>query len=76
MFRTSNNDVLVTVSLIVANCFYWLQSLPNFGPYKEKKEALINETYKTLDLLDEKQKPEAVRPALQPKKLIPNVKVW
>ena len=36
---------------------------------------MINEAYKTADLLEEAQKPEPVRPALQPKKPIPNVKV-
>lgn len=50
------------------------QHLPSFGPYKEKKQKIIADHFKSSDLLDDKNKPESIRPALVPKKPVPTVK--
>ncbi|KAJ8305562.1 hypothetical protein KUTeg_016107 [Tegillarca granosa] len=51
-----------------------LQSLPMFGPFKKEREEVMNEYYKSSDLLDDKNKPEPLRPAYTPKKTVPSVK--
>ncbi|XP_064625248.1 dihydropyrimidine dehydrogenase [NADP(+)]-like [Lineus longissimus] len=48
------------------------KSLPNFGPYKEERNALISEKIVSSDLLEKKLAP--VRPANPVKKSVPGVK--
>jgi dihydropyrimidine dehydrogenase (NADP+) len=49
-----------------------LQKLPNFGPYREERDAIINQKKLTSELLDEKI--THVRPVNPVKKSIPGVK--
>ena len=53
---------------------YCSQSLPEFGPYLKKKEELISNYKKSINPLEEFE-PEVHRPAYQPKKPVPTVKV-
>ncbi|XP_045158402.2 dihydropyrimidine dehydrogenase [NADP(+)]-like [Mercenaria mercenaria] len=50
------------------------KGIPSFGPYKEKRTEVVDAHYKHVDLLDDKNKPPAIRPPLEPKKPIPSVK--
>lgn len=50
------------------------KGLPSFGPYKEKRKQILDAHYKHYDLLDEHNKPAAIRPPLEPKTPIPSIK--
>ncbi|XP_052776555.1 dihydropyrimidine dehydrogenase [NADP(+)]-like isoform X2 [Mya arenaria] len=50
------------------------KGLPSFGPYQEKRTAIVDAHYRKADLLAEENKPAAIRPPLQPGKQVPSVK--
>ncbi|KAK2149295.1 hypothetical protein LSH36_457g04013 [Paralvinella palmiformis] len=50
------------------------KELPNFGPYKAKKETILDEHLQKTDLLSDDNKPPAHSPHNVPKKPIPKVK--
>ena len=51
------------------------QSLPNFGTYKAKRQEIISEYKKSVDILKDVPNGEPVRPAVQPKKDVPKLQV-
>ena len=51
------------------------QSLPHFGPYQKQRERLTAEQKVSEDLLDVKYRHEPHRPARQPVRPVPRVKV-
>ena len=63
-------DVMCTTDKI---CF--LQHLPNFGMYKQRKDEIIAKHKETDDLLGEQYQPELHQPVRTPKMTIPVIKV-
>lgn len=55
--------------------FFFIQSLPSFGPYQKQKEDLVAKAKKENDLLGKESLPPAERPANKPSKPLPKVKV-
>ena len=53
----------------------YLQHLPSFGPYLEKRNEAIAGHYKSTDILGTEFTPDPVRPPLVPQKPVPSVKV-
>ena len=65
--------MLLTFQLVVVLLI--LQELPNFGPYKAKKEAILDEHLQKKDLLSGDEKTHPRSPHNVPKKDIPKVMV-